>query len=230
MPPPSRPPATTVAWPKIPAPRRPLQVCPLAGAPGIAVIDDFLSRETAAQFVRFLASDAVAWTGPRAPNRGEATRTNARFQVDDAAFARRLYVDSGLERALTTTAGDVLPLDARNGKRPVGLNSNIRCYKYDKGSFFGPHYDDDVYDPETGATSEWTLLVYLSGRDTGVKGGETAFYPNPTRKGGNGPAVVPDLVAGRALLHRHGRLCSLHEGRTVEEGTKWVLRSDVMFK
>lgn len=42
-------------------------------------------------------------------------------------------------------------------------------------------------------------------------GGETVFYPSPTRKG-NGPAVEVSLVAGRALLHRHGNTCMLHEG------------------
>lgn len=32
------------------------------------------------------------------------------------------------------------------------------------------HYDDDYFDPETGNTSEWTLLIYLSGKETGVIG------------------------------------------------------------
>lgn len=110
------------------------------------------------------------------------------------------------------------------------------------------HYDDDCQ--SNGAVSEWTLLIYLTGKEDGVvgassrsspllreppltslspTGGETAFYPNPSRKG-NGPAIVPELLAGRALLHRHGQLCSLHEGRLVEKGTKYVLRSDVMFR
>jgi hypothetical protein len=33
------------------------------------------------------------------------------------------------------------------------------------------------------------------------------FYPTPSRKG-NGPAIVPELKAGRALLHRHGQHCA----------------------
>lgn len=35
--------------------------------------------------------------------------------------------------------------------------------------------------------------------------------------------------AGMALLHKHGQDCMIHEGRLVEKGVKWVLRSDVMF-
>lgn len=35
-----------------------------------------------------------------------------------------------------------------------------------------PHYDDSVLDPLTGAKSEWTLLIYLTGIEDGVEGGE----------------------------------------------------------
>ena len=57
--------------------------------------------------------------------------------------------------------------------RPAfGLNSNIRLYKYTPEQLFGPHYDDAVQDTETGARSEWTLLIYLSGIEDGVQGGE----------------------------------------------------------
>ncbi|GAA5842029.1 hypothetical protein JCM3766R1_005728 [Sporobolomyces carnicolor] len=220
----ARTPAGAIPWPTVPPPAEPLELASVA--PGIIVCDSFFSRKTLANFVSFLESPAIAWTAPSLPKKGEATRTNFRFQVQDDAFAEQLWELSGLREALSRQSNLV---DARNGRTAVGLNGNIRCYRYEKGSFFGPHYDDDFRDPRTGATSEWTLLVYLSGKETGVKGGETAFYPNPTKKG-NGPAIVPELKAGRALLHRHGRLCSLHEGRTVEEGTKWVLRSDVMFK
>lgn len=90
------------------------------------------------------------------------------------------------------------------------------------------HYDDDYLDPRTGYRSEWTLLIYLTGIENGVIGGETVFYPNPTKRS-PGPAVVVPLEAGTALIHSHGRNCSLHEGRKVEEGVKWVLRSDILF-
>lgn len=37
--------------------------------------------------------------------------------------------------------------------------------------FLRPHYDDSVLDPLTGAKSEWTLLIYLTGVEDGVEGG-----------------------------------------------------------
>lgn len=48
-------------------------------------------------------------------------------------------------------------------------------YKYTPGQHFGVHYDDSVRDPLTGAKSEWTLLIYLSGVEDGVQGGEVRF-------------------------------------------------------
>jgi len=52
------------------------------------------------------------------------------------------------------------------------MNSNIRLYRYTEGQHFGPHYDDSVKDPVTGALSEWTLLIYLTGGGQGVVGGQ----------------------------------------------------------
>ena len=52
------------------------------------------------------------------------------------------------------------------------LNTNIRLYKYTPSQHFNPHYDDSVRDTKTGAVSEWTLLIYLTGVEDGVQGGE----------------------------------------------------------
>jgi len=95
------------------------------------------------------------------------------------------------------------------------LSSNIRLYKYTPSQHFNPHYDDSVRDAKTGAVSEWTLLIYLTGVEDGVQGGEvriwvspgaftqspqTVFYPNGKAKA-LGSMVAP-LTRGTALLHR----------------------------
>lgn len=74
------------------------------------------------------------------------------------------------------------------------------------------------------ARTTWTLLIYL----TTCSGGETVFYPDPTRTDPDpGPiSVAPET--GMALLHRHGDHCMLHEGKEVISGEKWVLRSDLV--
>jgi len=48
-----------------------------------------------------------------------------------------------------------------------------------------PHYDDSVVDTTTGAKSEWTLLVYLSGIDDGVEGGEVTLNRSQTMDSAN---------------------------------------------
>lgn len=84
------------------------------------------------------------------------------------------------------------------------------------------HYDDSIRVGRS--TSEWTLLLYLTGAEDGVRGGGTAFYPNR-----NSDGIVVELRRGTLLLHRHGNECMLHEGLAVESGVKFVLRSDLMY-
>ncbi|POY71955.1 hypothetical protein BMF94_4964 [Rhodotorula taiwanensis] len=210
--------AAPIAWPALARANHALTLV----APGIAVIDDFFPKPTRKTWLSFLTASTspIKLNPPTAPKRGEAERTNERMSLHEPALAGRLWNDTGLREACAS-------LEGRNGRRAVGLNPNMRLYRYPAGSFFGPHYDDDNIVDGLGMT-EWTLLIYLTGREDGVVGGETAFYPTPSRKG-NGPAIVPELRAGRALLHRHGQHCALHEGRLVEKGEKWVLRSDVVF-
>ncbi|KAF7363336.1 Fe2OG dioxygenase domain-containing protein [Mycena sanguinolenta] len=125
-------------------------------------------------------------------------------------------------------------LPSKTGRGSVGaaraahsFNSNIRVYKYTPEQYFGPHYDDDCRDTMTGAKSEWTLLIYLTGYEDGIEGGETLFYQNS--KDTTRDIIKAPLTRGSALLHRHGRECLLHEGSQVVRGVKYVLRSDVMF-
>lgn len=108
---------------------------------------------------------------------------------------------------------------------PVGLNDNFRIYKYDKGDSFGAHIDESV---ETSlGNTEYTLLVYLNGGESdgsSVIGGETIFY----KKHKVACTVKPTI--GTALLHRHGASCMLHAGGEVKNGTKYLLRTDVVFQ
>lgn len=69
------------------------------------------------------------------------------------------------------------------GKVPVGLNPNIRLYKYKVGQRFGRHIDES-FDIGDGKHTHYTLLIYLNGGGGGggdgdsepLVGGETVFY------------------------------------------------------
>ena len=112
------------------------------------------------------------------------------------------------EREGFASAGVALPeVDAQV---PRGLPKDLRFYKYAPGQRFKMHKDGPWH--EDGLTSQLTLLVYLN---DGFTGGDTDFRDF---------RVKPDT--GAALLFIHD---TWHEGAAIESGTKYVLRSDVMY-
>ncbi|KAJ1302995.1 hypothetical protein OPQ81_011198 [Rhizoctonia solani] len=187
----------------------------------IYVINDFLSREECVLFSKFITGLPLVPTPP--PKKGEATRVNHRISFQSKDFASRLY------QAISPHLPPLPCSETRaTDATPVGCNSNIRLYKYGPGEYFGPHYDESIRDKHTGWWSEWTVLVYVTGHEDGVEGGETIFFkPIPGSK--KNTEIVPPLIRGSVLIHRHGHACMLHEGREVKNGTKLVLRSDIMF-
>ncbi|KAN0133714.1 hypothetical protein V8E53_008438 [Lactarius tabidus] len=174
-------------------------------------------------FVDFIDSQPLELTPHK--KRGEADRVNHRASISSPEFAGRLW--TVLRPHLPSFPYPASATPQATGRMAHSLNSNIRLYKYTPSQHFNPHYDDSVRDAKTGAVSEWTLLIYLTGVEDGVRGGETIFYPKSKAKASEAMAVP--LTRGMALLHRHGDECLLHEGSQVRSGTKYVLRSDIMF-
>lgn len=204
----------------------------------ILTIPHLFTSSLSANYVSFLRTLPLITT-PGRPKRGDAVRVNDRFQIDDPGFAQRLWNDTALEQLVT--AGDIDGVVLGDKQRRelfggdiLGLNSNIRIYRYSEGQFFDQHYDDsnnlsfaNSDGTTTPAKTTWTLLLYL----TSCGGGETVFYPDPPSR--KAPAPAPIAVApevGLALLHRHGKQCMVHEGREVTKGEKWVIRSDLCIK
>ncbi|KAJ3856845.1 hypothetical protein EV368DRAFT_31589 [Lentinula lateritia] len=209
----------------------------------IVTIPHFWPASLCKTYVSFLSNLPLVTT-PGKPKKGDAVRVNDRFQIQDASFATRLWEETGLKDIIMgyVQSEDGLQLDreARKqlwGGEVVGLNPNIRVYRYSKGQFFDQHYDDSnnvtVRSGQTDipAHTTWTLLLYLSSPATGCLGGETVFYPDPAiKKTLPTEPVIVKLEVGLALLHRHGAECMLHEGREVVAGEKWVIRSDLCVK
>ncbi|KAK3336182.1 hypothetical protein B0T19DRAFT_31361 [Cercophora scortea] len=234
---------TTVSWPPF-KPQLPVTDLTLETITPekIAVFRSFFPKSLCRDYVSFLSGLPLTTT-PGKPKRGMALRVNDRFQVDDPAFAHRLWTETGLREA-------VLDSDLGNlwGGQVVGLNSNIRVYRYCKGHFFDAHYDDSnivtVQTPEPApeadgdqiqqvqsqvqAKTTWTLLLYLTSSAEGCVGGDTVFYPHDRRSAKEAIVVSPET--GMLLLHRHGDDCLLHEGREVTAGEKWILRTDLCVK
>ncbi|KAK6820665.1 hypothetical protein PG987_015065 [Apiospora arundinis] len=179
-----------------------------------------------------LSARAALHNNPRTPKAREAVRVNDRYQIDDFQFAQRLWLETGLRELLSDDAVS----STWNGE-VVGLNPNIRIYRYSQNQFFDAHYDDYnlVTLPSTTDNSKttstkttWTLLIYLTSAAEGCRGGETVFYPKDRKV--ESEAISVSLETGMLLLHKHGDDCLLHEGREVLEGEKWVIRTDLCVK
>eukprot|EP00947_MAST-08B_sp_MAST-8B-sp1_P002836 g2836.t1 len=157
----------------------------------------------------------------QAQSRTHAHRDNDRLMVDDQPdLAAALY-----ERVRAFVPADI------DGRKPVGVNSRIRFYRYNVGQRFGEHVDESDEDPPgSGIWSEHTLLVYLNGGGDGdeLRGGETVFFKGSGKKMKEVLSVAPKQ--GACLLHGHGHRCLLHAGAEVTRGVKYLLRTDVMYQ
>lgn len=130
-------------------------------------------------------------------------RNNDRVMFDDPALAAELF--ARVRHCAPPTRGPW---------RAVGTNERFRCYRYRPGQFFAPHRDGAfIRSPQE--QSLLTLLVYLNGD---CMGGETRF-PFLERE------IIP--APGMGLIFDH---LLLHEGAEVRAGTKYVLRTDVMYR
>ncbi|KAK7343652.1 hypothetical protein VNO77_12562 [Canavalia gladiata] len=219
-------------WPSI-KPKKNLQITRFRDFDLFTVQNFFTSAESKA-FIKAAEAIGFAHQGSLGPAKGEAYRDNDRISANDPVLADTVW-ESGLNKLFS---------DIKiRGKIAVGLNPNIRLYRYKVGQRFGRHIDESV-DLGDGKRTYYTLLVYLSGGGPGelkskpkndssklsdasfdpLVGGETVFY---------GPRnnIVAEVAPteGTALLHLHGHKCLLHEARNVLKGVKYVFRSDVVF-
>ncbi|KAI4595449.1 hypothetical protein KJ359_006795 [Pestalotiopsis sp. 9143b] len=192
-----------------------------AFADKIVVARNFFPKSLCRDYVAFLQTLSLTTT-PGRPKRGEAVRVNDRFQIDDFAFAQRLWTETGLKDLIQDESVSHL------------WDGEVVGYRYSKGQFFDAHYDDynDVTLPATvdrpeavNTRTTWTLLLYLTSASDGCLGGQTVFYPHDRKVGKE--EIVVELETGMLLLHKHGDDCLLHEGREVTDGHKWILRSDL---
>ncbi|CAA7038782.1 unnamed protein product [Microthlaspi erraticum] len=225
--------SSTIKWPKIKL-KPNLSVSYLKNL-DLFTVENCLSPDESKGFVKIAESLGFTHQGSRGPAYGEAYRDNHRISVNDPVLADTLW-QSGLSNLFTD-------IKIRR-KVAIGLNPNIRFYRYSAGQHFGRHIDESV-DLDDGNRTYYTLLIYLSGSSSSTKsksksdsskktndsssaetlvGGETVFY-------GSRNSIVAEVapMEGMALFHIHGDKCMLHEGRNVTKGVKYVFRSDVVF-
>ena len=116
----------------------------------IYLIPNFLTAALCKTYVSFLASLPFITT-PGRPKKDEAVRVNDRFQIEDAVFADMLWRSTALRELVMTgrMEDDDYGEDGEQEKRTktrelwggdaLGLNANIRVYRYTRGQFFAQH-------------------------------------------------------------------------------------------
>jgi predicted 2-oxoglutarate/Fe(II)-dependent dioxygenase YbiX len=156
-----------------------------------------------------LAEDVGFTDAPITTGRGfvmmPEVRNNTRVMIDDAPRAEAFW-----QRIARYTP-------TRPGLEAVGLNERFRFYRYSPGQYFHWHHDG-AYHRSPNEHSALTAMLYLN---DDFEGGSTDF----DTLDGAPLRIVPRR--GLVLLFDH---YIRHQGAPVVRGTKYVLRTDVMFK
>jgi len=175
--------------------------------PLISTVDDALSPAECAAYIERIRTGETELAPIAGKDGGPeidlAVRNNTRVMWDDEAESSALVARVGAH-----VPGRLLDMTL------LGGNPRIRLYRYGPGERHGTHWDTVVH-LEGGVRSLMTLVFYLNDDFTG---GETDF-PELERR------ITPR--AGRALIFQH-RI--LHEAMRVESGTKFVLRTDILYR
>ncbi|KAF1355942.1 oxidoreductase domain-containing protein [Lizonia empirigonia] len=119
------------------------------------------------------------------------------------------------------------PVKRKETWRLSRLNERMRFLKYVGGEYFKAHCDGTYETPDGKERSYFTLHLYLNDADDSrgqepLEGGATTFHSYDMQKRVD---VVPKY--GRVLLFQHRFL--LHSGDDVISGTKYTMRTDIMF-
>ena len=170
----------------------------------ISTIDDFWTQQECEDFIS--KSEAIGYEPATIDTEKgqrvvEAVRNNNRVIYTDTVLADKLW------RQLKPFA----PKQIGNSTA-VGLNELFRFYKYQAGQEFKRHRDQSYIRSDIEA-SYYTFMIYLN---DSYQGGETTF---------NNLTIPPKQ--GSALIFLHDLE---HEGSSVRQGIKYVLRTDIMFR
>jgi predicted 2-oxoglutarate/Fe(II)-dependent dioxygenase YbiX len=176
-------------------------------APFVWTVAGVFSEDECAELVariEAIGPEAAPITTARGFVMNEKVRNNTRSMFDDVDLAARFYA----------RVQAFVPERMNGAMRPCGANERWRCYRYDPGQYFAPHYDGCFRRSST-EESLLTAIVYLN---EDCRGGETVFPQWELE-------VRPRR--GSLLLFQH-RL--LHASVAVTGGRKYVARTDVMYR
>lgn len=161
-----------------------------------------------AESIGFDAASVRTRSGPKMMTN---VRNNDRVNLEDPELAATMW----------SRIASVLPLI--DNQTATGVDSKLRFYRYEPGQEFKRHKDGAVTNAN-GCVSKLSYLVYLN---DDFDGGATTFR-DYLGTGGERKIMQHFIkpIAGSALIFRHERW---HEGSSVTNGSKYVLRTDIFY-
>ena len=171
---------------------------------GIFIVEDFLDEEECRHYIQL--SEEIGYEAATVNTHGgarvvEAVRNNRRAFHNSPELAQSWWI----------RAKKFVPAQLGNSLA-IGFNELFRFYQYGVGHRFKKHADES-YARNHEESSYFTFMVYLN---DDFNGGETRFREHE---------IVPKR--GTALFFLHSLE---HEGSEVSQGTKYVLRTEVMYR
>ncbi len=173
-------------------------------ANNILTIDNFWTEKECVEFIsksELIGYEPATIDTERGQIVVESVRNNNRVIYKDSILADNIW------RQLKPFAPEKI-----GNSKAIGLNELFRFYKYQVGQTFKRHKDQSYIRNEIEA-SYYTFMIYLNDN---FDGGETTFAK-----------LTIQPKQGTALIFYHDLE---HEGSSVTNGTKYVLRTDIMFK
>jgi prolyl 4-hydroxylase len=172
--------------------------------PQIFLIENFLTDEECDHYIEMthyqvFEEAKISMQGRQVMSKG--VRNNDRLMIFNEDLADNLF----------QKAVEFLP-QAHESYKVLDFNEMFRIYKYSPGQRFKMHRDGSYIRNEN-EKSFYTFMMYLN---DDFEGGETEFE--------NLFTVAPKK--GSALVFYHPLR---HEGKTLINGLKYVLRTDVMY-
>lgn len=170
----------------------------------IWTIDGFLSSTECEDLILFSEQkgyEEAKVSLPKGAKMMKGIRNNYRLIYPDAQLANKYWI----------TLKQYCPKEIENTE-VIGLNEQFRFYKYESNQRFKRHIDGRFKRSDL-EESRITFMIYLN---DDYEGGETKF---------DNVTIKP--TTGTALCFIHEQK---HEGCPVPNGTKYVLRTDVMYR
>jgi len=204
----------------------PIQQTPVEDVPGAFVLSNFLTPEECQAFIDIGEGMGFQPAKVSTTGGGMQTMTGVRNNERVVWQCKEEWLEALRHRYLPfLPANDHPHFPQGYESESCGLNCRLRLYKYTKGQRFVPHFDGGYRQSES-VRSWMTCIVYLQAPEEGC--GHTVFFKRTTGQ----PVASVAPVPGSALFfwHEEHPLSPQHSGQLVTAGTKYALRSDVMFR